>query len=135
MDRVIVLFRFVDGKRLNSHIECIGLNRRFYLGKDYFEAFYKKALSKRLLMGRSASVDAEKAMLSKLKNECGSGFTQKLEGMFKDMEISKELSIAFSVYLTSNYTKLAQTEFAVSVRKFSYARHTSAMRPIRYFYS
>lgn len=82
MDRVIVLFRFVDGK-------------------DFFEAFYKKALAKRLLMGRSASVDAEKAMLLKLKNgifflkyllilkifflECGAVFTQKLEGMFKDM--------------------------------------------------
>lgn len=48
MDRVIVIFRFVQGK-------------------DVFEAFYKKDLAKRLLLGRSASVDAEKAMLSKLR--------------------------------------------------------------------
>ncbi|KAI6221399.1 CULLIN-2 domain-containing protein [Aphelenchoides fujianensis] len=96
MDNVIVLFRFVDGK-------------------DYFEAFYKKALSKRLLMGRSASVDAEKAMLAKLKNECGAGFTQKLEGMFKDMEVSKELSGAFTKYLLVNYPKSAEIEFGVSV--------------------
>ena len=43
----------------------------FYLiilpGKDVFEAFYKKDLAKRLLLGKSASVDAEKSMLSKLK--------------------------------------------------------------------
>ena len=32
-----------------------------------FEAFYKKDLAKRLLIGKSASVDAEKSMLSKLK--------------------------------------------------------------------
>ncbi len=32
-----------------------------------FEAFYKKDLAKRLLLGRSASVDAEKAMIAKLK--------------------------------------------------------------------
>lgn len=32
-----------------------------------FEAFYKKDLAKRLLLGRSASVDAEKAMVAKLK--------------------------------------------------------------------
>ena len=32
-----------------------------------FEAFYKKDLAKRLLVGKSASVDAEKSMLSKLK--------------------------------------------------------------------
>ncbi len=36
-------------------------------GKDVFEAFYKKDLAKRLLVGKSASYDAEKSMLSKLK--------------------------------------------------------------------
>jgi hypothetical protein len=40
-------------------------------------------------------VDAEKSMLSKLKQECGGGFTSKLEGMFKDMELSKDINIAF----------------------------------------
>jgi cullin-4 len=38
-----------------------------HLGKDVFEAFYKKDLAKRLLLGKSASADTEKAMLSKLK--------------------------------------------------------------------
>lgn len=54
-----------------------------------FEAFYKKDLAKRLLLGKSASIDAEKSMISKLKTECGSQFTNKLEGMFKDIELSK----------------------------------------------
>lgn len=52
-------------------------------------------MAKRLLVGKSASVDAEKSMLSKLKQECGGGFTSKLEGMFKDMELSKDINIAF----------------------------------------
>ena len=64
-------------------------------GKDVFEAFYKKDLAKRLLVGKSASVDAEKSMLSKLKQECGGGFTSKLEGMFKDMELSKDVLLQF----------------------------------------
>jgi len=38
-----------------------------FAGKDVFEAFYKKDLAKRLLVGKSASFDAEKAMLLKLK--------------------------------------------------------------------
>ena len=38
-----------------------------FLGKDVFEAFYKKDLAKRLLLGKSASTDAEKSMLLKLK--------------------------------------------------------------------
>ncbi|XP_052215460.1 cullin-4A-like isoform X2 [Dreissena polymorpha] len=63
--------------------------------QDVFEAFYKKDLAKRLLVGKSASVDAEKSMLSKLKQECGSGFTVKLEHMFKDMELSKDIMLAF----------------------------------------
>ena len=68
---------------------------RFIHGKDVFEAFYKKDLAKRLLVGKSASVDAEKSMLSKLKQECGGVFTLKLEGMFKDMELSKDIMAAF----------------------------------------
>lgn len=52
-------------------------------------------LAKRLLVGKSASVDAEKSMLSKLKQECGGGFTCKLEGMFKDMELSKDINITY----------------------------------------
>lgn len=54
---------------------------RFIHGKDVFEAFYKKDLAKRLLVGKSASVDSEKSMLSKLKAECGAAFTSKLEGI------------------------------------------------------
>ncbi|KAK6746388.1 hypothetical protein RB195_012475 [Necator americanus] len=79
MNKVITLFRFIQGK-------------------DVFEVFYKKDLAKRLLLGRSASVDAEKIMLSKLRQECGAGFTQKLEGMFRDMELSKDLGVAFRNY-------------------------------------
>jgi cullin 4 len=53
-------------------------------GKDVFEAFYKKDFAKRLLMGRGVSADVEKAMIGKLKAECGAQYTSKLEGMFKD---------------------------------------------------
>ena len=34
-------------------------------------------------------------MISKLKNECGSQFTNKLEGMFKDIELSKDIMASF----------------------------------------
>jgi cullin-4 len=77
LDRVLTLFRFIQGK-------------------DVFEAFFKKDLAKRLLLNKSASIDAEKSIISKLKQECGSGFTKKLEGMFKDMELSRDIAIAFA---------------------------------------
>ncbi|KAK4546256.1 hypothetical protein LTR36_001933 [Oleoguttula mirabilis] len=71
LDQVLDLFRFVHGKAV-------------------FEAFYKKDLARRLLMGRSASADAERSMLARLKTECGAGFTQNLEQMFKDVELARE---------------------------------------------
>lgn len=36
-------------------------------GKDVFEAFDKRDLAKRLLLGKSASIDVEKSMITKVK--------------------------------------------------------------------
>jgi len=70
---------------------------RFINGKDVFEAYYKKDLSKRLLLfSKSINMDLEKSMIAKLKDECGGGYTSKLEGMFKDMSISKDLTNDFN---------------------------------------
>ena len=44
-----------------------------------------------MLSGRSISEDAERGMISKLKKECGYQFTQRMEGMFKDIHISKDV--------------------------------------------
>lgn len=64
---------------------------RYLQDKDVFEEFYKVALAKRLLNGRGSSDEAEKIVISKLKAECGYQFTSKLEGMFKDISMSKDL--------------------------------------------
>lgn len=104
LDKIMVLFRFIHGK-------------------DVFEAFYKKDLAKRLLVGKSASVDAEKSMLSKLKQECGGGFTSKLEGMFKDMELSKDINIAFKQHMGNlRYPSLhlANIDLTVNVLTMGY---------------
>ena len=102
LDRIMVLFRFIHGK-------------------DVFEAFYKKDLAKRLLVGKSASVDAEKSMLSKLKQECGGGFTSKLEGMFKDMELSKDVNVAFKQYMAhTNQPDVTGMDLTVNILTMGY---------------
>ena len=68
---------------------------RFLRDKDIFESYYKGHLAKRLLSGKSISDDAEKTMITKLKTECGYQFTAKLEGMFKDMSVSRETNRRF----------------------------------------
>lgn len=101
LDRVMVLFRYIHGK-------------------DVFEAFYKKDLAKRLLLGKSASFDAEKSMLLKLKQECGPNFTSKLEGMFKDIELSKEMMITFKQHLQSCSRISGNVELSVNVLTMGY---------------
>lgn len=61
---------------------------RYLEEKDVFERYYKQHLAKRLLLNKSASDDAEKNMITRLKTECGCQFTCKLEGMFKDITLS-----------------------------------------------
>jgi len=95
LDRVLTLFRYINGK-------------------DVFEAFYKKDLAKRLLLGRSASIDAEKLMITKLKAECGSSFTNKLEGMFKDIDISNDIMSSFKES-ARNQTLLESIDLYVNV--------------------
>lgn len=101
LDKIMVLFRFIHGK-------------------DVFEAFYKKDLAKRLLVGKSASVDAEKSMLSKLKQECGGGFTSKLEGMFKDMELSKDVNIAFRTHMGTLAAEYSAIDLTVNILTMGY---------------
>ncbi|KFM25773.1 Cullin-4 [Auxenochlorella protothecoides] len=84
---------------IDSALDAVLVLFRYIQGKDVFEAFYKKDLAKRLLLGRSSSIDAEKACISKLKAECGAQFTTKLEGMFKDVELSHDVVAGFRASL------------------------------------
>ncbi|KAK9764784.1 hypothetical protein K7432_007437 [Basidiobolus ranarum] len=101
-----MIAKFVDSKlrsgnktatdqELESILDSVLILFRYIHGKDVFEAFYKRDLAKRLLLNKSASFDAERSMLSKLKTECGASFTSKLEGMFKDMDVSRDIMVSF----------------------------------------
>ncbi|CAL9127907.1 cullin-3B-like [Musa acuminata AAA Group] len=76
LDKVMMLFRYLQEK-------------------DVFEKYYKQHLAKRLLSGKTASDDAERSMIVKLKTECGYQFTSKLEGMFTDMKTSVDTMQGF----------------------------------------
>jgi len=93
---------------------------RFVQGKDVFEAFYKRDLAKRLLLARTASVDAERGVLAKLKVECGPAFTQKLEGMFKDVDASRDVLAAFRGDAVAAASLAPGLDVAVSVLTAGY---------------
>lgn len=96
LDKTMVLFRFLQEK-------------------DVFERYYKQHLAKRLLLNKSVSDDSEKNMISKLKTECGSQFTSKLEGMFKDMTVSNTIMEEFKEHVLSTGTNLHGVDLSVRV--------------------
>jgi cullin 3 len=74
---------------------------KYVSDKDMFERYYKKHLSKRLLMNKSVSIDVEKQMISRMKIELGNSFTMKLEAMFKDMATSQDLTQGYKEYVSN----------------------------------
>ncbi|KAH0445927.1 hypothetical protein IEQ34_025236 [Dendrobium chrysotoxum] len=72
--------------------------------KDVFQKFYSKMLARRLVHFTSASDDAEASMISKLKEACGFEYTNKLQRMFTDMGLSKELNDSFKESQQNNET-------------------------------
>lgn len=86
-------------EEVDATLESVMSLFRLIHGKDIFEAFYKKDLAKRLVHGKSASLDLEKMMISKLKTECGAN--NKLEGMFRDIEVSRETVRSFRTHARS----------------------------------
>jgi cullin 1 len=66
--------------------------------KDVFQKFYSRMLARRLVSIGSSSDDAETSMISKLKEACGFEYTNKLQRMFQDMQISKDLNSGFKEF-------------------------------------
>ena len=80
--------------------------------KDLFAEFYRTQLAKRLLNQRSASDDAEKIMIAKLKMQCGTHFTSKMEGMLTDLTIGTEQRSEFDQKVKEHNVKI---DFSVQV--------------------
>merc|ERR1719259_994922 len=65
-------------------------------------------------IGVSASDDAEASMISKLKQACGVEYTSKLQRMFQDIGVSKDLNDQFRRHLTNSNEPL-DIDFQIQV--------------------
>mmetsp|Transcript_6817 Transcript_6817/g.11308 ORF Transcript_6817/g.11308 Transcript_6817/m.11308 type:complete len:677 (+) Transcript_6817:301-2331(+) len=121
-----LIARYVDRKlrgekgvtdfEVESNLEKVIKIFQHLQGKDVFEAFYKKLLAKRLLLGKSSNFDNESMMLSKLKAECGVEFTAKLEGMFTDIGLSKDAMVAYKEHkATSKAANLPEVDTEIQI--------------------
>lgn len=83
----------------------------FLADKDDFAEIYRNQLSKRLLTDSSASEDAEKNVIQRLKMKCGATFTSKLEGMITDLALANDMQREFR----DSVSMLPGLEFSVTV--------------------
>jgi len=86
----------ITNEELEVRLDDLMIVFRYLEDNDVFQKFYMKTLSSRLIKGNSVSDDAEANMISKLKATCGVEWTRKLEGMYKDIHTSKELTDRFA---------------------------------------
>ncbi|XP_046682224.1 cullin-1-like isoform X3 [Homalodisca vitripennis] len=95
LNQVMVVFKYIEDK-------------------DVFQKFYSKMLAKRLVQHMSASDDAEASMISKLKQACGFEYTSKLQRMFQDIGVSKDLNEHFRKHLVNSIEPL-DIDFSIQV--------------------
>ncbi|VEN56427.1 unnamed protein product [Callosobruchus maculatus] len=95
LNQVMVVFKYIEDK-------------------DVFQKFYSKMLAKRLVQHMSASDDAEASMISKLKQACGFEYTSKLQRMFQDIGVSKDLNEQFRNHLLKSNDSLG-IDFSIQV--------------------
>jgi len=95
LNQVMVVFKYIEDK-------------------DVFQKFYSKMLAKRLVQHMSASDDAEASMISKLKQACGFEYTSKLQRMFQDIGVSKDLNENFKRHLNNSGEPL-DIDFSIQV--------------------
>eukprot|EP01128_Nolandella_sp_AFSM9_P005140 TRINITY_DN2443_c0_g1_i2.p1 TRINITY_DN2443_c0_g1~~TRINITY_DN2443_c0_g1_i2.p1 ORF type:complete len:789 (+),score=134.70 TRINITY_DN2443_c0_g1_i2:226-2367(+) len=96
LSQVILIFKYIDDK-------------------DVFQTFYSKMLTKRLIHGTSISEDAEKVMISSLKDACGFEYTSKLQRMFNDVQLSVEVNENFKEVLANSRGAASSTDVELSV--------------------
>ncbi|XP_050358820.1 cullin-1 isoform X2 [Nymphalis io] len=96
LNQVMVVFKYIEDK-------------------DVFQKFYSKMLAKRLVQHMSASDDAEASMISKLKQACGFEYTSKLQRMFQDIGVSKDLNENFRKHMANSSEQPLHIDFSIQV--------------------
>ncbi|KAI1079189.1 Cullin-domain-containing protein [Whalleya microplaca] len=85
----------VEEAELDATLTQIMTVFKYIEDKDVFQKFYSRMLARRLVHSNSSSDDAETSMISKLKEACGFEYTNKLQRMFQDIQISKDLNTGY----------------------------------------
>ncbi|KAJ9462762.1 Cullin-1 [Diplonema papillatum] len=90
----------MDDDELENVLEQVVAIFGYINDKDHFQEFYRKQLSKRLLVS-VVNDDCERSLISKLKMRQGAPYTSRLEGMLKDKNLSADWQAKFRNHLAA----------------------------------
>jgi cullin 1 len=103
----------IEEAELENTLSQIMTVFKYIEDKDVFQKFYSRMLARRLVHSNSSSDDAETSMISKLKEACGFEYTNKLQRMFQDMQISKDLNEGFKEHARALDTKVLDSQYSI----------------------
>ncbi|EAQ87198.1 hypothetical protein CHGG_03817 [Chaetomium globosum CBS 148.51] len=103
----------VEDAELETRLVQIMTVFKYIEDKDVFQKFYSRMLARRLVHSNSSSDDAETSMINKLKEACGFEYTNKLQRMFLDMQISKDLNSGFREHVQTLGTKGLDSSYSI----------------------
>lgn len=98
------LKRGIKGKteaEIEEMIEKAIVLIRYLQDRDMFQTYYQRHLARRLLHDKSESHDVEKQILTRMQQELGQQFTNKFDGMFRDLVTSSELTSGYRDHMRS----------------------------------
>jgi len=98
--------KHIDENELEDKLKQVILIFKYINDKDVFQKFYSKHLTKRLIHNNSVSDEAEKIMISGLKEACGFEYTIKLQRMFNDIGASTDLNDKFKEHVNEKRINL-----------------------------
>ncbi|ODN04879.1 Cullin-1 [Orchesella cincta] len=81
-----------EDKELDELLNQAMVIFKFIEDKDVFQKYYSRMLANRLVSSMSASDDAESSMIAKLKVACGFEYINKLQRMYQDIGLSKDMN-------------------------------------------
>lgn len=99
--------------------------------KDVFEVYYKRYLSKRLLVGRALGLESESELLTILRDEFGPELTESMETMLKDVRTNSPFTM--SQYRSSEiFQKMGNFDLNVNMlSQNAWPRFPTSTSPIR----
>ncbi|KAG5358806.1 Cullin-4 [Yarrowia sp. E02] len=99
--------------------------------KDVFEVYYKRYLSKRLLVGRALGLESESELLTILRDEFGPELTESMETMLKDVRTNSPATMA-QYRDSSTFTKCGNFDLNVNMlSQNAWPQFPASTSPIR----